>query len=100
MHQLSMDGGGGGVGSYTTPFAPYPTEESTVILKGDRLVDDAGSYCNVAGDAYKKAIEAAAQTHGPLTAPIHASGDAFTLKNTRYTVAGFCEDKAWLDEGG
>lgn len=27
------------------------------------------------------------------------AGDTFTLKNKTYTVAGFCEDKAWLDEG-
>ncbi len=26
------------------------------------------------------------------------AGDTFTLQDTTYTVAGFCEDKAWLDE--
>lgn len=25
-------------------------------------------------------------------------GDTFTVRKTTYTVAGFCEDKAWLDK--
>ncbi|MDN5855196.1 MAG: hypothetical protein L0K86_20580 [Actinomycetia bacterium] len=28
------------------------------------------------------------------------AGDTFTLKDKTYTVAGFCEDKAWLNEAG
>ena len=27
-------------------------------------------------------------------------GDSFTVKGHTYTVAGFCEDNAWLDESG
>ncbi|MDN5856194.1 MAG: hypothetical protein L0K86_25800, partial [Actinomycetia bacterium] len=90
MYEVSAGGGGGG---YTTPFAPYPADDFMVILKGDDLVDEAGNYCNVANAAYSKAVDAATQTEGPLTAPIQAFGDeqynnAIDLKNASLLAGG------------
>ena len=90
MHEAGVAGGGGG---YTTPFAPYPANDYTVIADGNDLIDHAGTYCNVANAAYQKAVAAAEQTYGPLIAPIQAYGDqeykdAINLKDAALLAGG------------
>jgi Calpain family cysteine protease len=90
-----LDGGGGGGNS--GPFHHYGPTEATVEAEGDDLVDKGGKVANVANDVYKKELEAAKGTQGPILAPITAANskvyrDTIEVKDAS-VYAGGCVRK-------